>query len=268
MACRRSVSRPPFSFLPFPGHNFFTVVPQSGAVLAPWNGVPHSGSETVSESHQASLPTSARRAQRQERQARVGILRNPNRPPQPPPRKAALMGKWPRLRSSRRPAEGDAFADPEAEAMALLAAGSAGAPADARPTTAQTAAQADEAPRRATAAGSAVLHQQGDRITGIDIDGLMDSVRDVGRDASARRSYAADLRAVEGDLGPLNERGNTPQASTPATAPRNNAAQPGDADIEAGDETTGSPAGRSLLRIALTGLAALSLLAVVLILTT
>lgn len=47
--------------------------------------------------------TSSRRAQRLERQARVGILRNPNHPPRPPLRRAALMGKWPRLRSNRRP---------------------------------------------------------------------------------------------------------------------------------------------------------------------
>jgi len=45
----------------------------------------------------------SRRALWLERQARVGILRNPNAPPRPPPRKAALMGKWPRLRSGRRP---------------------------------------------------------------------------------------------------------------------------------------------------------------------
>ena len=42
-------------------------------------------------------------------QQRLGILRNPNRAPLPPPRRAALMGKWPSLRSSRR-------AQPAAEA--------------------------------------------------------------------------------------------------------------------------------------------------------
>ena len=40
------------------------------------------------------------------RAARVGILRNPNSPPLPPQRKARLMGKWPGLQSSRRPAAG------------------------------------------------------------------------------------------------------------------------------------------------------------------
>lgn len=48
-------------------------------------------------------------------QQRVGILRNPNRAPQPPPRRASLMGKWPSLRSSRR-------AQPEVLATAALGA--------------------------------------------------------------------------------------------------------------------------------------------------
>ncbi|MCC5970200.1 MAG: hypothetical protein JJU15_09630 [Pararhodobacter sp.] len=43
-----------------------------------------------------------RREWRAERQARVGILRNPNTPPRPPPRKARLTGKWVELRSPRR----------------------------------------------------------------------------------------------------------------------------------------------------------------------
>lgn len=46
----------------------------------------------------------ARRARQMARAARVGILRNPNSPPLPPRRKARLMGKWPDLQSSRRPA--------------------------------------------------------------------------------------------------------------------------------------------------------------------
>jgi len=37
------------------------------------------------------------------RQARVGILRNPNALPRPPQRRASLMGKWPSLQSTRRP---------------------------------------------------------------------------------------------------------------------------------------------------------------------
>lgn len=45
----------------------------------------------------------ARHARALERQARVGILRNPNAPPRPPQRKARLTGKWPSLQSTRRP---------------------------------------------------------------------------------------------------------------------------------------------------------------------
>ena len=44
-----------------------------------------------------------RRADQVSRQARVGILRNPNAPPRIPPRRAQLMGRWADLRSSRRP---------------------------------------------------------------------------------------------------------------------------------------------------------------------
>lgn len=45
----------------------------------------------------------AARADRRARQARVGILRNPNRKPLPPPRRPPLMGRQLSLRSSRRP---------------------------------------------------------------------------------------------------------------------------------------------------------------------
>ncbi|KPQ06920.1 MAG: hypothetical protein HLUCCA12_08085 [Rhodobacteraceae bacterium HLUCCA12] len=48
------------------------------------------------------LPGDPRSLGRAKRQARVGLLRNPNAPPRPPARKARLMGKWPELRSSRR----------------------------------------------------------------------------------------------------------------------------------------------------------------------
>lgn len=45
----------------------------------------------------------ARLGARRDRQARVGILRNPNSPPSAPARRVALTGKWMRLRSTRRP---------------------------------------------------------------------------------------------------------------------------------------------------------------------
>ncbi len=55
--------------------------------------------------HPSETPAAAaaRRARMLDRQARIGILRNPNTPPRPPQRKARLMGKWPNLQSTRRP---------------------------------------------------------------------------------------------------------------------------------------------------------------------
>jgi len=48
------------------------------------------------------FPLLSRDQMRLDRQARVGILRNPKEPPRLPPRKAALTGKWLDLRSRRR----------------------------------------------------------------------------------------------------------------------------------------------------------------------
>lgn len=59
----------------------------------------------------------ARRDRALERQARVGILRNPNNPPLPPQRKARLTGKWPNLQSTRRP---QARAQPDTAAAPTL----------------------------------------------------------------------------------------------------------------------------------------------------
>jgi len=57
----------------------------------------------VTHSSEPLATLSTRRARRAERQARVGLLRNPNTPPEPPRRKARLMGKWPSLQTTRRP---------------------------------------------------------------------------------------------------------------------------------------------------------------------
>ena len=54
----------------------------------------------------AAVATTQRQHLKRERQARVGILRNTNQPPRPPIRRAALTGKWPALRSSRRASPG------------------------------------------------------------------------------------------------------------------------------------------------------------------
>jgi len=94
----------------------------------------------ANEDHQPSSPF-ARRAQRLERQARVGILRNPNHPPRPPLRKAALMGKWPHLRSTRRPkADTDAARTTDLDTLDTLAAQP---PTESGPSRAQ-ASQASE----------------------------------------------------------------------------------------------------------------------------
>lgn len=122
---------------------------------------------TNSSDHAAS-----RRRQRQERQARVGLLRNPNHAPKPPTRRTALMGKWLDLRSSRRrpPAKsGDA---PLAEV----------------PTVAPI-----------TRIDEAIVHDQSGGVAGINIDGLMQVVRDLGTDKPLRTPYASGSR---GDLDP------------------------------------------------------------------
>lgn len=107
------------------------------------------------------MSAALRRRERQERQARVGILRNHNDPPRPPLRHARLMGRWPDLRSARRPhpADGDAAAE--------------GVPAEA------------ETPPRDAPASAPV----------IDIAGLMASVEGLGNTAPARQSFAAEMRA-------------------------------------------------------------------------
>jgi len=57
----------------------------------------------VTLTSETSADLTARHARMLARQARVGILRNPNTPPRPPQRKARLTGKWTNLQSSRRP---------------------------------------------------------------------------------------------------------------------------------------------------------------------
>lgn len=185
------------------------------------------------------MQSTARRAQRQERQARVGILRNPNRPPQPPARKAALMGKWPRLRSSRRPAN-----MPE--------------------TDFDNAGDAQATAQATAAANTPLVEQTDDQITGINIAGLVDSVRDIGResgrDTAVRRSFAADLREAEADLGPLTARSGDAAAERPSRS-----AEAHDPYYDA-QEDEFAPAGRSPLRLVLAAVAALALIGAFLVL--
>lgn len=125
------------------------------------------------------MSAALRRRERQERQARVGILRNHNDPPRPPLRHARLMGRWPDLRSARRPhpADGDAAAE-----------------------VAQQAPESD-APR--VAHGNAPV---------IDIAGLMASVEGLGKAAPGRQSFAAEMRADGAAEAP-------PPATKPPTKP-------------------------------------------------
>lgn len=119
---------------------------------------------------QAPDTASARRQSRLDRQARVGILRNPNDPPRPPPRKAPLMGRWLSLRSGRRPPP--AQVEGAARAVVAQAADQAGQPAP------------DLALRR----------DADGQLAGIDIAQLMASVDGLGTQKPVRTPYAAQMR--------------------------------------------------------------------------
>ena len=114
------------------------------------------------------------RATRQDRQARVGILRNPASPPRPPARRAPLMGRWLNLRSSRRPAGAQVAA--AAEAVVTAFAGDRAGPRPAMPV-------------RRAADGS---------VQSIDIAGLMASVENLAGKGPVRTAFAASMRA-DGD---------------------------------------------------------------------
>ena len=53
--------------------------------------------------HSDSAPAADPAADRRARQARIALLRNPNRKPLPPPRRPPLLGRNLKLRSTRRP---------------------------------------------------------------------------------------------------------------------------------------------------------------------
>lgn len=113
---------------------------------------------------------SVRRQSRQDRQARVGILRNPNDPPRPRPRKAPLMGRWLSLRSARRPPA----AQIEDAALAVVA---------------QVAEQAGQ-----PAPDLALRRDADGQLAGIDIAQLMASVDGLGTQKPVRTPYAAQMR--------------------------------------------------------------------------
>ena len=116
----------------------------------------------------------ARAARNGDRQARVGILRNPNAPPRPPPRRASLTGRWPLLRSKRRPpgcrGKGADLVDP--------------APLADNDESGQSIARA-------------VRRAENGRVQSIDIDSLMASVAGIGRDGPTRTPYSAIALGTE-----------------------------------------------------------------------
>jgi hypothetical protein len=108
-----------------------------------------------------------------DRQARVGILRNLNRPPLPPTHCPPLIGRWMPLRSSRRP--------PQPEGADTGGAGGTGPQPDAR----------DHAE---TGVGGFV--QTGsDGISGIDIDRLIASVEAMGQKSGTRVPFGPQTAA-------------------------------------------------------------------------
>ena len=127
-----------------------------------------------------------RRQSRLARQARVGILRNPNEPPRPPPRKASLTGRWLSLRSSRRP--------PAQEVVEAALAVT-------NPPDGGT--DAADLPR------AALRHDDQGRLAGIDVAGLMASVEGLGTAKPLRTPYGAGIRP---DMAPVNSATPRPRA--------------------------------------------------------
>jgi hypothetical protein len=128
-----------------------------------------------------------RSRQRLDRQARVGILRNQNRPSLPPPHRPQLMGRWMQLRSSRRPPPQD---------------------------NAATAPQPD----RDHAAPVQLVESGSEGITRIDIARLMTSVEGMGHPSRQRDSFAADVMQGPAQGNPHHRMPADAPALTPADA--------------------------------------------------
>ena len=132
------------------------------------------------------------------RQQRVGILRNPNRAPAPPPRRAPLTGKWFSLRSSRRaaPAVVDSAAQAVAGESRLSAAEAAALPSmieTAQPVQPMKPGHGNVAetvtPARAGSRHAAEQAAPGKPAARIDIARLTEAVADLGEKKSRRRRY-------------------------------------------------------------------------------
>lgn len=119
------------------------------------------------------------------KQQRVGILRNPNRAPVPPPRRAPLTGKWFSLRSSRR-AE-PALVDTAAQAVM------AEKPARARQVEKDRAAEGVRAARARSKTDAPGNTTPGKSSPKIDIARLTESVADLGEKKSRRRRYGESV---------------------------------------------------------------------------
>lgn len=148
-----------------------------------------------------------------DRQARVGILRNTNGPPEHPPRRVALMGRWPSLRSARR-ASPERIArlieqmEPDGLGAAVLAGGTRH---DSRGACAELfASSRDRAPT--------VRIDDDGRIAGVDIDELVAAVRKISAPESRRRPFGAEYRVDIRDATPPPRPGAPPLSGLPEPA--------------------------------------------------
>ena len=174
-------------------------------------------------SPETAVSAETRRRMRLDRQARVGLLRNPNRPPPPRPRRAAIMGRWLNLRSSRRATDavmpGDDLtisddvirklrktlppmdADPPAPAPEPAPPGTAAPTWQPRhPQAHGRAKPAAKPPDQPTSRleDTVALGPDGG-VQSIDVAGLAAAVEDIGGDQPVRTPYASGYRADQQD---------------------------------------------------------------------
>lgn len=191
-------------------------------------------------------------------QQRVGILRNPNRAPLPPPRRATLMGKWPRLQSSRR-------AQPAAvlSAAGALADDGFTAPAAPRKDPHASIPAPSQPHRRADGEGSAGAdaghganhaaavpgrHPPVDRCAPaaprIDVARLMEEVADRGESKSKRSRFGASICAANHPRRAAGSDNMSNAAEDPADgshAPAPLTPAPGDDDVLAAPRPSDNP---------------------------
>lgn len=173
-------------------------------------------------SPETAVSAETRRRMRLDRQARVGLLRNPNRPPPPRPRRAAIMGRWLNLRSSRRATDavmpGDDLTisdDVIRKLRKTLPPMDADPPATQAPAPPGTAARSWQ-PRHRPESGrakppakppgqptssieNAVALGPDGGVRSIDVAGLAAAVEGIGGDQPVRAPYASAFRADQQD---------------------------------------------------------------------